>query len=55
MAVMSRRKRAVAQNWGAIDKQREETNKMKDMPSQEISEEEHEKRMKMLRALGLLK
>lgn len=56
MAVMSRKKRAIAQNWDAIDKKREEANKpINDEVDKKISLEEHDKRVKYLKELGLIK
>lgn len=55
MAVMSRKKKAVAQGWNAINKQREEVNKPKEFEREPISKEEHEERIKLLKKLGLIK
>ena len=57
MAVMSRRKRAVAQGWEATSKQREEGTKSQEQNSknEEISEEEHQKKIDLLKGLGLIK
>lgn len=57
MAVMSRRKQAVAQGWEAINRQRDEQNKQneKEPKKKEITEEEHKARLEKLRALGLIK
>jgi hypothetical protein len=57
MAVMSRKKRAVAQGWNAINKQRDEASKTpeKEETTQKVSEEEHQKRLKILKDLGLVK
>ena len=56
MAVMGRRKKAVAQRWNAINKQREEVNQPKDAKEEkDISKEEHEERIRKLRELGLIK
>lgn len=55
MAVMGRRQKAVAQSWGAIDKQRKDANKDKEMESKEVSPEEHEKRIELLKKIGIIK
>jgi len=57
MAVMSRKKRAVAQGWNAANKQRDEENKFseKEETSQKVSEEDHQKRLKLLKELGLVR
>jgi len=55
MAIMGRKKRATAQGWGAIDEQRKEANKNKELEKKEVTEEEHEERIKKLREIGLLK
>lgn len=56
MAVMGRRKKAVAQRWNAINKQREETNQSQEIKKEKsISEEEHEERIKKLREIGLIR
>ena len=52
---MSRKKRAVAQGWGAIDEQRKEANKPKEIEKKEITEEEHEERVDLLKKIGVLK
>ena len=53
MAIMSRGKKAVAQNWNAINKQREKSNQIKEI-KEEVTSEEHEERIKKLRELGLI-
>lgn len=58
MAVMGRKKRAVAQGWNAINKQRDqESNKIAEQSEkkEEVTKEEHEARIKMLKELGLVK
>lgn len=58
MAVMGRKKRAVAQGWNAINKQRDQESKQtKEQPEKkdEITNEEHEARIKILKELGLVK
>jgi len=60
MAVMGRKKRAVARGWEATNKQREEqVNKSKEefesKHNKEITKEEDEARIKMLREIGVLK
>lgn len=58
MAIMGRKKRAVAAGWNAINKQRdEESKKLKEQTEkkEEITKEEHESRLKMLKDLGLVK
>ena len=53
---MSRRKKANARGWDAINKQREEESKPKEIKKkEEINEEEHQKKMNMLKEIGLLK
>ena len=58
MAVMGRKKRAVAQGWNAINKQRDQESKKITKQSEkkdEVTKEEHESRIKMLKELGLVK
>lgn len=58
MAVMGRRKKAVAQGWNAINKQRdEEAKKSKEEIEREekVTEEDHKERLKLLKELGLVK
>ena len=58
MAIMGRKKKAVAQGWNAINKQRDEESKRLKGESdkkEEISPEEHERRIKLLKDLGLVK
>ena len=58
MAVMGRKKRAVAQGWNAINKQRdEEAKKSKEETEkkEEVTEEDHKERLKLLKELGLVK
>jgi len=55
MAVMGRKKKAVAQSWNAINKQREKANKSEEQEKKEISPEEHEKRVEVLKRIGLIK
>ncbi len=60
MAIMSRGKKAVAQGWNAVNKQRDEQTKkgseeFKENSKKEITEEEHEKRLEKLKEIGLLK
>ena len=55
---MGRKKRAVAQGWNAINKQRDqESNKIVEQSAkkEEVTKEEHEARIKMLKELGLVK
>lgn len=53
---MSRKKRAVAQRWEAIDKERNKDGSGDTQKKEEpISEEEHKKRMKALKDMGLIK
>jgi len=54
MAVMSRKKKAVAQGWNAINQQRAKDSS-REMKQEEISEEEHQERIKLLKSLGLVK
>lgn len=55
MAVMSRKKRAVAQGWKAIGEQRNKEDNPVKAEEQKISEEEHQERIRKLKELGLLK
>jgi len=55
MAVMSRNKRAVAQGWKATDEQRNKQNQPIEKQEKDISEEEHKKRVELLKSLGFLK
>ena len=56
MAVMGRKKKAVAQGWNAINKRRSEENKPKESKKEKpISKEEHEEKIKLLKDLGLIK
>lgn len=55
---MGRKKKAVAQGWNAINKQRDEESKgLQKTTKQEekVSEEEHAERIKLLKSLGLVK
>ena len=54
MAVMSRKKKAIAQGWNAINKQRDKTDQQIET-KKEVTKEEHEERIKKLRELGLIK
>ena len=52
---MSRRKKATARGWEATNKQREEANKTQESEKpKEVTEEEHEKKMKLLEEIGLI-
>jgi len=55
MAIMSRKKKAVAQGWASTDAQREEENKMEKIEKERVSEEEHEKRINILKNIGIIK
>ena len=58
MAVMGRRKKAVAQGWNAINKQRDEGAKKsrEEIEKEEkVTEEGHKERLKLLKDLGLVK
>lgn len=56
MAVPSSRSRANANGWAAINKQRAEANKPAEEKKEEpVNEEEHKKRLEMLKSLGILK
>jgi hypothetical protein len=57
MAVMSRKKRAIAQGWNATNQQRDEESKKSqtEEKKEELTPEEHEARIKMLKELGLVK
>ena len=52
---MSRKKKAVAQGWGAIAQQRDEANKSPETKKEEITPEEHQERIELLKSLGILK
>jgi len=57
MAIMGRKKKAIAANWNAINKQRDDESKKaqgKDK-KEEITPEEHQKRIQLLKDLGLVK
>jgi hypothetical protein len=57
MAIMGRKKKAVARGWEAINKQRDEESKKLKTESEkkeEVTPEEHEKRLKLLKDLGLV-
>ena len=55
MAVMSRKKKAIAQGWKATDEQRNKENQPTEKEEQTISDEEHNKRVEMLKSLGIMK
>lgn len=56
MAVPSSRSKANASSWATINKKRAEANKPQEEKKEEpISEEEHKKRLEMLKQLGILK
>ena len=56
MAVPSSRSKANKSRWDAINKQRAEANKPAgEKKEQPLSEEEHKKRVDMLKSLGILK
>jgi hypothetical protein len=55
MAVMSRKKKAVAQRWDSISSQRDKGNQSVKDEDKPIDEEEHKKRVEILKSLGLLK
>jgi hypothetical protein len=60
MAIMGRKKKAVARGWDAINKQRdEEDRKNKEESNQKdkdkVTPEEHAKRINLLREMGLVK
>jgi hypothetical protein len=60
MVIMGRAKKAVGQNWKAVNEQRDkERAKQKEESGQEkskeITPEEHEERLRKLKKLGLLK
>jgi len=52
---MSRGKKAVAQGWNATNKQRDKEREIKNQEKKEIDKEEHEKRIKALKKIGLIK
>jgi hypothetical protein len=55
MAIMSHKKRAIAQGWEAKNKQREKEAQTTRIEEKPISQEEHNKRVQILRQLGILK
>jgi hypothetical protein len=56
MGVLSRKKQAIARGWDAAKKQREDETKPQELTkSKEVSEEEHQKKMKLLEDIGLIK
>ena len=56
MAVPSLRSRSNANSWATINKQRVDANKPQEEKKEEpISEEEHKKRLEMLKNLGILR
>lgn len=56
MAVPSFRSRSNANSWAAKNKQRAEQNKTQEEKKEEpVNEEEHRKRMEMLKQLGILR
>ncbi len=58
MVIAGRRRKAIAQGWNAVNKQRrEEAEKLKAQTEnkEEISKEEHEARIRALKDLGLVK
>ncbi len=58
MAVMGRQKKAVAQRWNAINKQRDEEGKKsreETEKKEEVTEEDHKERLKLLKEIGLVK
>lgn len=56
MAVPSLRSRSNANRWDAINKQRAESSKPQEEKKEEsVSEDEHKKRLEMLKQLGILK
>lgn len=55
MAVMSRAKQAKGRGWTQTNEARANANKSKDIEKKEITEEEHNEKMEMLKKLGLIK
>jgi len=55
MAIMSRKKKATAQGWGATDEERRKANQNKELEKKEVTQEEHEERIKQLKEMGLIK
>jgi hypothetical protein len=56
MAIMSRKKQAVARRWEIIDSQRDKENEpIKEKEEKLLSDDEHKKRLEVLKELGLLK
>ena len=57
MAILGRKKKAVARAWEAVSKQREAAarkERMQGPKSPSVNEAEHEARLKMLKNLGLI-
>ena len=52
---MGRKKKAVAQGWNAINKQRADKHKPNEPKEEKVTPEEHEARLKLLKELGLIK
>ena len=53
---MSRKKQAVARRWDSIDSQRNKENEfVKTKEDKPLSEEEHKKKLEILKELGLIK
>jgi hypothetical protein len=56
MATPSLRSRSNANKWATINKQRENSGKpQEEKKDEQVSEEEHKKRLEMLKQLGILK
>lgn len=55
MAILSRRKQANKRGWEVINKQRAKSNKSKKQEDKEVTQEEHEKKLAMLKKIGLIK
>jgi len=54
MAVMGRRKQAVGRMWTLKQLENQESNHPQEKESEEISEDEHKERLKLLKNIGLI-
>ena len=55
MAVMSRAKKAKGRGWAQTNEARANVNKPNEMEKKEVTEEEHNEKIEMLKKLGLIK
>tara|TARA_Y100000310_G_scaffold220718_1_gene222306 strand:+ start:322 stop:492 length:171 start_codon:yes stop_codon:yes gene_type:complete len=54
MAIMSRAKKAKGRGWAQTNEARADANKPKEIEKKEITEEEHQEKIDMLKKLGLI-